>query len=147
MGLAGALTQFALRSLTLLAAVLLAALAYLRPEAALLKATVTVTVLLTLYGLRRAWRAVMARCGGGRCVLHPDGLVITGPFGGVRSTVTWQNAATLNRMTHVSLLMAIHRVEIGRYDRRRPLTFIALGSEPRLITELETQAAQNGLSY
>ncbi|MFE4669500.1 hypothetical protein ACFRI7_13785 [Streptomyces sp. NPDC056716] len=145
-GLPGALTQFALRSLTLLATALLTALAFLRPEAALLKATLTITVVLIPYALRRAWRALLTRHGGGRCIVHPDGLTITTIFGGVRSTVTWQHALTLKRMTHVSLLMAIHRVEITRQGHR-PLTFIALGTQPPLITELETEAARRGLRY
>ncbi|MFE2040873.1 hypothetical protein ACFXAZ_08045 [Streptomyces sp. NPDC059477] len=145
-GLPGALTQFALRSLTLLAAALLTALAFLRPEAALLKATLTITVVLIPYALRRAWRALMTHNGGSRCFLHPDGLTLTTIFGGVRSTVTWRNALTLKRMTHVSLLMAVHRVEIT-HQGRRPLTFIALGTEPELITRLEAAAAQQGLRH
>ncbi|MFE0422974.1 hypothetical protein [Streptomyces sp. NPDC058953] len=146
MGVVGALTQFALRFVTFAVAALVTALIFIRPNAALLKGAVMIAVVLVLYGLRLAWRAVMSRRGGGRCLLHADGVAVTGPFGGVRDAVPWREAATLRRMTHVSLFLAIHRFEIGRHGRR-PLVLIALGAEPALVGALEAQAARNGLRY
>lgn len=69
-GLAGALAQFAVRTITLLVIVLIVLLVWIRPNSALLKGGVAAAVVLVLFGLRLVWRLVTARCGGNRCRLH-----------------------------------------------------------------------------
>ncbi|MEU2575854.1 hypothetical protein ACIP3B_26005 [Streptomyces anulatus] len=85
-GLAGALAQFAVRTITLLVVVLIV------PDSALLKGSVAAAVVLVLFGLRLVWRLVTARCGGNRCRLHQGGIAVTGPLGGVRDAVVWREA-------------------------------------------------------
>ncbi|QDY78782.1 hypothetical protein [Streptomyces qinzhouensis] len=143
-GTAGALAQAGLRLLTLLIAVFVGALIWIRPGNALLKGAVPVAVLLLLYGLRRAWRAFLARRGGGRCHLRPDGLVVTGPSGRIRDGVSWQNVTGIKRMSSVDLLMCFHRFEIGRRGTS-PLVLVALGTRPALVAALEAEAARNGI--
>ncbi|MGV9314777.1 hypothetical protein ACWDR0_21715 [Streptomyces sp. NPDC003691] len=143
-GLTGALTQAGLRLLTLLTAVLVGALIWIRPGNALLKGAVAVAVPLGLYGLRRVWRMFLARRGGGRCRLRPDGVVVTGPSGRTRDGVSWENVTGIRRMSSADLLMSFHRFEIGRRGRG-PLVLIALGTQPALVAALETEAARHGL--
>ncbi|MDQ0982739.1 hypothetical protein [Streptomyces sp. V2I9] len=143
-GTMGALAQFALRTITLLALVMIGALVWIRPDSTLLKSSVTAAVVIVLFGLRLAWRFVTARCGGNQCRLHQGGVVVTGPFGGVRGTVAWREVTGLRRMSNASLLMAFHRMELERRGGP-PLTFIALGFEPALVEVLVKLAARNGL--
>ncbi|MGW6288325.1 hypothetical protein [Streptomyces sp. NPDC055107] len=143
-GIVGALAQFAVRTVTLLVVVLIVALVWIRPNSALLKGAVAATVVLVLFGLRLAWRLVTARYGGNRCRLHQGGIAVTGPLGGVRDAVAWREVTGLRRTSSASLLMASHRVEVGRRGGP-PLTFTALGLEPALIGALSSLAARNGL--
>ncbi|NEB39461.1 hypothetical protein G3I54_21460 [Streptomyces sp. SID14515] len=143
-GIAGALSQAALRTVTLLVVALIVALIWIRPNSALLKGTVAAAVVLVLFGLRLAWRTVVARRGGNRCRLHKGGVAVTGPFGGVRDAMVWREVTGLRRVSSASLLMAFHRVELERRGRP-PLTFTALGVEPAVIAVLLQLAARNGL--
>ncbi|MFB7230907.1 hypothetical protein ACFCY9_24545 [Streptomyces fimicarius] len=143
-GLAGALAQAALRTVTLLGGAMIVALIWIRPNSALLKGTVAAAVVLALFGLRLAWRTVAARLGGNRCRLHQGGVAVTGPFGGVRDAVVWREVTGLRRMSSASPLMPLHRVELERRGRP-PLTFTALGLEPAVIPVLLRLAARNGL--
>lgn len=143
-GLAGALAQFALRTIALLTVVMIVALVWIRPDSALLKGTVAAAVVLVLFGLRLVWRFVTARRGGNQCRLHKGGIAVTGPLGGVRDAVVWREVTGLRRMSSASLLMACHRVEVERRGGP-PLTFTALGFEPALIGVLLKLAERNGL--
>lgn len=69
-GVAGALGQAALRTITLLVLVMIAALVWIRPNSTLLKCSVAAAVVVVLFGLRLAWRLVTARRGGNQCRLH-----------------------------------------------------------------------------
>ncbi|MFE2578457.1 hypothetical protein ACFXGV_32155, partial [Streptomyces sp. NPDC059350] len=143
-GVAGALGQAALRTITLLVLVMIAALVWVRPNSTLLKCSVAAAVVVVLFGLRLAWRLVTARRGGNQCRLHQGGVAVTGPFGGIRGAVAWREVTGLRRMSTASLLMAFHRVELERRGGP-PLTFIALGLEPALVEVLVKLAARNGL--
>ncbi|MFE1823210.1 hypothetical protein ACFW9S_29950 [Streptomyces anulatus] len=143
-GLAGALAQFAVRTIKLLVVVLIVLLVWIRPNSALLKGSVAAAVVLVLFGLRLVWRFVTARCGGNRCRLHQGGIAVTGPLGGVRDAVVWREVTGLRRTSSASLLMAFHRVEVERRGAP-PLTFTALGLEPAVIGVLLRLAARNGL--
>lgn len=142
-GLAGALAQFAVRTITLLVVVLIVLLVWIRPNSALLKGSVAAAVVLVLFGLRLMWRFVTARCGGNRCRLHRGyrrhrparwSAGRGGVAGGDRSAPDEQRL----------LLMAFHRVEVERRGAP-PLTFTALGLEPAVIGVLLRLAARNGL--
>ncbi|MFJ8229524.1 hypothetical protein ACIQ9E_06105 [Streptomyces sp. NPDC094448] len=137
-------TQAGLRLLALLIAVLVGALIWIRPENSVPKGAVPVAVLLGVYGLRRAWRTFLARRGGGRCHLRPDGLVVTGPSGRIRDGVSWANVTGIKRMSSADLLMCFHRFGIGRRGTS-PLVLVALGAQPPLVAALEAEAARNGL--
>lgn len=143
-GLMGGLTQLARRVFVGLVVFVLGTLIALRPPAALLKAAVTVAVLLAWYGFRLMWRRVSDTLGLNKCHLYPGGMVVTNLLGQVRAAVPWAEVTTARLMVESYGLLSLHRIEV-RQHRAAPLEFVVLGTDHTLLDSLQQRIAQNTL--
>ncbi|MET8974583.1 hypothetical protein ABZX85_03100 [Streptomyces sp. NPDC004539] len=143
-GVTGAVLQMFRRLGVGLAALVVVMLFVNRPENALTKGAITVGAVLGVYVLRLAWRRLSARFGLSRCYLYTGGLVVTGLLGGIRGAVPWSDVTSLNRSAGMVAVGTFNRFVISR-TRATPLTFLSLGLNPALATELTDRAARNGI--
>lgn len=107
-------------------------------------AAVATVVVAAVYALKFAWRLLTARLGVNRCYLCAEGVAVTGRFGRVRDSVTWNEVTGVQQTTVVGLLIGAHRIEVFRNRFSAPLWLVAPGAKSALVQALLYEGRRSG---